>query len=575
MPGKYSHSVVLADYSSRGVIVLPPDQRVKYANSAPQNRGPSAASMRLRGTRSAQTMYRPPTSTREGWNTLTLDRPHPSLSTSTTPTRARVNVSIDDDQESFRPLRYSGYYDQMPHSTPAVNVVTVSPPPPLPQPRSAYERQQLRNDTRTFPVPNTLSSSNQASGSGAKQKFLTPEEQLIHPAMRNSNSNVSLRKDAVASRQSPYLKYDNRESNRSSSSETLASFPHPASRKQNMADVDLSSQNKNSKEGIEHVVAGSSANRDRLVKPETWKRLPQLPTQTEKEPQQRKLKEQAKISQKRLEPNRTENTDSNKQERSKHTEVQSQNSKVDDEPNFDGFSDGDQIPASYFEVPKQQPSHVRDSSENFTLPIQRPEPQIDAKLLNQRDDTAAFIPGQGASIRDGRSTPSGTARPSTIGSPNERRSNSSVLSASLLNGYSQGATSSKKETSIDSAHPSSPEQKWGLPEIQEDNGFSPSIFEDNEGEAGKFSLEDFDMLGSIGQISSGKDVSLDNDAASELSAALPPPISRFKDDEDEFNANMMRFFGDGGDVVTKKSSGTFNRWPSAKKSFFSKFRSKS
>lgn len=570
MPGKYSHSVVLADYSSRGVIVLPPDQRIKYANSAPQNRGPSAASMRLRGTRSAQTMYRPPASTLEGWDTLKLDRPHPSLSTSTTPTRARVNVSIDDDQESFQPLRYSGYYDQMPHSTPAVNVVS----PSLTQPRSAYERQQLRNDLRTTQGQNVILSPDQGSSSGLKQKSLTPEEQLVHPAIRSSNSNVSLRKDAFAFPQPPRPRYEDKQSNQNNSPDPLANLSNPASQKQSIAEIASSTQAQSSKEGARRVIASSSTTRDRLVSSESRKRPSQPQTQPEIEVQQRRSKEQTQKPQVQTQSSRIDKVDSAQPQQLTSIKVQGQNSRIDDEPNFDGFSDRDQVPADYFEVPKQQVSHERDLSANFTLPIQKPDPPINAKFPSQQDDTPPAVPPKATSTQNGRETPSRSAALSAVKSPHGHQSNSSVLSANLLNGYSQGASSSRKESLKDSAHPSSPEQKWGLPEIQEDNGFSPSIFEDNEGENGKFSLDDFDMIGSIGQISSGKDVSFDNDAASELSAALPPPISRFKDDEDEFNANMMRLFGDSGEVVTKKSSSTFNRWPSAKKSFFSKFRSK-
>ncbi|KAK5073799.1 hypothetical protein LTR64_007063 [Lithohypha guttulata] len=74
MPGKYSHSVVLADYSTRGLIVLPPDQHDKYLESAPKpQKKPHHEQQR---PRSAQAIYKPPTSTVEGWESLLAEKPN-------------------------------------------------------------------------------------------------------------------------------------------------------------------------------------------------------------------------------------------------------------------------------------------------------------------------------------------------------------------------------------------------------------------------------------------------------------------------------------------------------------------
>jgi len=118
-------------------------------------------------------------------------------------------------------------------------------------------------------------------------------------------------------------------------------------------------------------------------------------------------------------------------------------------------------------------------------------------------------------------------------------------------------------------------QPWRLSEIEEDHNFTPSIFEaeGRHDDSKAFDMEDTKQ--SIGQISSGKDVDFDNDAASDLSAALPPPISRFRDEEDEFNANMAKMFGEGGDSATMNNGNHPIGKIGKKKSFFSKFLTKS
>lgn len=567
MPGKYSHSVVLADYSSRGIIVLPPDQQTRYAKSAPSKRGPAASTQRLRGTRSAQTMYRPPSTTREGWDLPVPDRPHPSLSTNATPVRARINVLTEEDEGDPRPLRYSGYYDQIPHSTPAVNVASQV------DSGSAYERQQFRNGAAASPQQSEdPQAPSQPNPPMPRSAFLTPEEQLIHPAMRNSNSNVSLRKDAIIARQQPFSIADRRESNQTNSSDTLAGHPNPASHEERSTEADRSVQRSNSRETDRRTVASGGANNSTRRTSDNQKSIPEYRNQKRIEPTLRQSSDQA-----RAQSGELGSASSGASRPLKTSQMSSSQPRAEPEPNFDGFSDQDSTPASYFEVPKQVPSHSRDASMNFTLPIQRPDSQSESGSQTRQASVTPTATSYVESARKYRDTSSRTTAASTIDSSRRQQSTSSVSSAGTPNGNTQTALSNKKEATTASPQISYVDQKWGLPEIQEDNGFSPSIFEDREGENHGFRIEDFDMMGSIGQISSGKDVSIDDDAASELSAALPPPISRFKDEEDEFNANMAKLFGEGASQVQPKKSGLgFSRWQSAKpKGFFSKFKSKS
>ena len=122
MPGKYSHSVVLADFSSRGMISLPDEQHVKYINASPQQQNHSASKFRGHSTQPAQAAYRPASIPRQGWDARTSDRPHPSLTTHTTPSRTRVNVPVDTNDTEARLKRLSQVYEQLPQRTPPILV---------------------------------------------------------------------------------------------------------------------------------------------------------------------------------------------------------------------------------------------------------------------------------------------------------------------------------------------------------------------------------------------------------------------------------------------------------------------
>jgi len=246
-----------------------------------------------------------------------------------------------------------------------------------------------------------------------------------------------------------------------------------------------------------------------------------------------------------------------------------------EEPDFDGFTDQEEPPASYFDLPKRTVIHSKRSSHDSTLIIQRPETQEGLKSEEQKGHAPPAALSRASSTRTAdRSIPSRATASSTVASSQAWRSNTPASSVSIPNTYVQ---SSENTASPRKDARASTEKYWRLPEIQEDHGFSPSIFEDREGSNDLLTLQDFAAEKSIGQISSGKKVTV-NDAASELSAALPPPITRFRDDEHEFNSNMAKLYGEGGDHGTsKKGSHTIGRsaMKKEKKGFFSKFRSRS
>lgn len=586
MPGKYSHSVVLADFSSRGVICLPDEQHVKYVSSSPQQQGSPASQLRMRGTRSAQAVYRPASTSTEGWDALTSGLPHPSLNTNATTSRTRVNVPIGVYEAEARPKRYSQVYEQLPRSTPAVNVISQS------EPKTAYERQQrqyVAQADRSVASPTQLKSTVQAKRASA---YLSPSETLAYPAFRELTSNSCLTEEASASRQRRHSTMPR--SGGTSSSETLAASsarPITAAPRESRAAEAQPSSDQNSVEAQSSIHVGATfssngrltpeiwrcstpAERGRLT-PEIWRCVTTPEYETRRAKQEQLLKDQARKEQQRNGSVNAKRSNSNVSRMSRHTQIWDPQSSVLEEPDFDGFTDQEESPAGYFDVPRRAPVHSKNSSHDLTLIIQRPETRDGPVGRDQSSNGASILSSHAPSIRTmDRSTPSTATASSTIASSQDRRSNSSVSSVSIPSGYvpsNKNIASSRKDVRA------SVETSWRLPEIQEDHGFSPSIFEDHQGSNDFLKLDTPDAERSIGQVSSGKDVTF-NDAASELSAALPPPITRFRDEEDEFNANMTKLFGEGSDyAIGNRGSQTIGRSSrkKEKKSFFSFLRSKS
>lgn len=595
MPGRYSHSVVLADYSSRGVISLPDEQRAKYVTSSPQYQESSVAQPRARGTRSAQAVYSSPARSRERRDAPVSDRSQPSLATNVTISRPRVNVPIiDASRETTRQSkRYSQTYEQIPRSAPAVNVINHS------EPKIAYGRNQQHHDVRIG-----QSITYEAAKSDAKARrasaYLSPDTASMYPAFHvsKSNSNSSLREDASVITRRRHSSVPR--SGGTSSSETLApSSGRPtATARQALPVAEAQLSNHSSSKKLQNSIhAATTISSDGRVTPEIWRcpitpehktsnaegrltpeiwRCPATPEhETRKAKQEQLLREQVAKDQQQASPHSVERLSSNESKMSRHTQVLRPQQSVLEEPDFDGFSDLDVPLPAYFDGPKRAASHSRDSSQDSTLIIQRPESRSGREIQARTSEARPVASPQAPSTRTtDPNTPSRTTPSSTIESSQGRRSNSSVSSVSMPNGYVQ---SSKNVASPRKDVRASGEKAWRLPEISENHGFSPSIFEDHEGNNDSTNLDVVDAMKSIGQISSGKDVTFD-DAASELSAALPPPITRFKDDEDEFNANMAKLFGEGGDNAISKGGSHFVGRSTVKKEkrgFFAKLRSKS
>ena len=558
MPGKYSHSVVLADYSTRGLIVLPNEQRDTYQKSAPRPVRTSPQSNRLKGTRSSQTIYEPPSTSVEGWDTVAVPPPDTSLSADTTPIRPRADHSVEDKEDSSRPVRYSRLYNQVPLSSGAVNVVNHA------EAKSAYARQQMRGHS-VAPVPTS--------------KYIV-QKQKPSPAVEPPTATL-LRPPSHAAYRRP--------------------VPDTQQRNSFLASLEQEMQMPNQKrfarprEPDSPAAAGSKADMNGLKKPSQAQNGIQ-----EYDFGKRPLIESREISSSTIRPQaypgnaaaenpsnrQTARTYSSESRTSQNTQIWNP-ATIAQEPNFDGFSDGDLEPSSYFDVPKQLPGHSRDSSNTSALPIQRPDSKDGSRALPNQPKPVA-LSSHTLSTRNDRDTPSRTTGSSIDQSSRGNKSVSSMSSVSIPHGYSHTSVTNKHKSAQDPKHKPAQdpkhkpalEQKWSLPEIREDHGFSPSIFEDKDGsdsDGDKFKLIDISISGGMGQISSGKDVSLD-DAASELSAAMPPPITRFKDEEAEFNANMAKHFGFSNDnLPTASKRATLARRSSATKKsggFFSKFRSK-
>lgn len=562
MPGKYSHSVVLADYSSRGIIVLPPEQHSKYVESLPVQPTPPVSQLRLRGTRSAHAVYLHQ-GVQKSDRPSPVDQRHPTSGNPPVPPKDRADATVDRQNKNgdYQPMRYSRYYEQMPKSSPVINLAVQASEPEL---RTAYQRQQYANAKFELVPPYS-----RPVVQGKGQRTI-PEEGLRRSIVRDSNSHMSLRKDADAA------------------VPTTVSQPHAAKEAPSVSQYS-SDARAASKSQISQTLSPSDRSRSHV--PAVRQSVDLNPTalsqdrSNAKSPSIEDRSQPSKANQassgyfsNRSASSESRNTLQTKPHESKHPQVQSPRTPILLEPDFDGFLDA--TPSDDVDEQNEAPVHSRDSSMNSMLPIQRPDSSTRSSSRGQHSTSTATTLQNVASAQNiDRNSPSRTTESSVKTSTRAHRSNSSISSVSISNTHSYLSPSKHSFEVPKKINESSPAgQSWRLPEISEDHGFSPSIFEDKEGETDKMRSDEFDSGTIMGQISSGKDVTFDNsDAMSELSAALPPPITRFRDEEDEFNANMTRLFGDGGDyAITKKGSHTIGRSATKKtKGFFSKFRSKS
>lgn len=560
MPGKYSHSVILADYSSRGIISLPPDQYSKYLESAPLTQKASVSQLRVRGTQSALGLHHDPPGRSPGWSsrsdqrTVTSGRPP-------APPKDQLDVIVDaNDTNEFQPMRYSRYYEQMPKSSPEIGVATHA----AQSASSTTYQRQLHPNSNIESMPSQPKSADQTSHG---RQIPKEKPRRDGSAVRDAKANDSARKASATT-------------GRSSSNQALsvgvnnghlkASTSPRLSDKPSSSNADLSTPATPRKP---HSAGGNSASQ---MQPSV--------KSTSNEDRSRQSKGKQISSEHTSNNTKPAGSRTDQKDATLHvnmTPVRSPRSPILDEPDFDGFSDMDPAPSGYFDYRKKPFEHSRSSSLSSPLPIQRPDSSDrPASRGQQSNRTEMATPKATAIIQNGDAdSPSQTTESSMKTSTKARTSDSSASSVSVSNGHPiPGVPRHSFEGARKHNQVSKTDQPWRLPEISEDHGFSPSIFEDKEGQLGRIDLEGSDSRPTIGHISSGKDISFDNsDAVSELSAALPPPITRFRDEEDEFNANMAKLFGEGGDyAVNKKGTHSIGRSATKKtKGFFSKFRSRS
>ncbi|KAK5104215.1 hypothetical protein LTS08_002102 [Lithohypha guttulata] len=594
MPGKYSHSVVLADYSTRGLIVLPPDQHDKYLESAPKpQKKPHHEQQR---PRSAQAIYKPPTSTVEGWESLLAEKPNVSLSTDTTPLRVQANISTGHHETRPQASRDLRYYERLSYSSPAVNVVRP------PETKTAYQRQQQRVGAASQ-VHDRQRAYNDITVPEAKSQRSNPAARLLGSALWEAKPNAILREPTkLLKKQRPQSAVPVSHKFMVDQSRVVVSSKEVVRAKtrnsfvgdenqlasltdQNQATDTVAEIKRNRGEGTltpdiwrcPLPDSQDASNGSGRTTPEIWRCEGKPSTNLKTKPAPVKALQISKIASTHIQPTEISRVSSAESKGSQDTRIWAP-CPILEEPNFDGFLDTEVTPPSdYFEVPKVFLGHRRDSSTNLILPIQRPESREGPRAQTRSGSPITVHSLAGSPPARNRNTPSMTTASSATASTWGVRTDSSASSFSASNGYSQSSTSRKRDGARSPVGSSAFDHKLYLPEIHEDRGFSPSIFEDREGERGA-SRTEFDLEGSIGQIASGKDMVFDNDTASEFSAALPPPISRFKDEEDEFNANMAKLFGESGDYMAmQKGDQGYRRQsllPKKSKGLFSMFRSK-
>ena len=542
MPSKYSHSVVLADYSSRGVIFLPPDQRQTYKEHAPQ---PQRKLPRMRSSHTVGYVRRRDPE----WDSPPPTKPYQSLSTSATPTRQYRTIPEIEDEYGNRQNRLSIHHGQFPHSTPVINVIQQSEP-------SAYQKQQQRQLGRRTPEPLTDRTS-------VGDALLSPKEETVHPKIRNLGSSQPPRSDSkvfVPTNETSLSRVDR---------SNLTTLATPVTKPLPKVDERRSMARVNEPEQ-----PNMASTTSRMVEsPENRAAVVSVLQSADPSKSTKQITSASTISQ--IVTNTNDNRKlnralSNESKHSQDTAIWNPHPSAPLEPNFDGFADSLEEMGDYFGPPKQISTHSRDSSGGWNLPIQLPDSPGRVKAGNQH--SGLNVTATTYKMSD-QNTASSTKTSPTTNFSFDRGASSSISSVGSPNRTAQ--TASKKLETVNASHRSHDLPKTReLPKIFEDLNLSPSIFEDQEGGTNRLNLDFPDFGTQIGQISSGKDVSFnDDDAASELSAAMPPPISRFKDDEDEFAANMAKLFGTSNAATVKSGSKSVGR-SAGKKGFFSKFRSK-
>lgn len=599
MPGKYSHSVVLAGYSTRGLIVLPPDQNDKYRESLRKVER-KAEALKPR-SRSAQAAYRPPVSTTEGWDDLIASRSHLSVSgAQSRPSPVGLAESPNAAKDGKQSQRVSQHYHHPSHSSPAVNDYASL------EPMTAYQRQQQRSsaaytrpDRHLRPISAHIQPTVYSDGPDAHSLSFSAITVPMEHADRFAQIDVDLPSERSFVPMQQAVKVDkvigapksaySENSNFPSNSHEVARVDQVHKARTHIAkQIDKAEDEDSKRKQIETRTTpdvlrtsrtyasgdGAIQNPKRATRTSMFAKLIG-PSQIiaghgQTGVHNAELESVLQQAAQNFVPNKNESvtrTLSSDSKDSRKTRIWKPDA-ILLEPDFDGFTDydPDPEPVSYFEVPKQVPVHSRDSSANSVLPIQRPESS--GSVSNGNDSTPR------GSSQQARSASSRLA----TASDDSHKWNTSVSSVGAQGDYAHISNNVKGESAKSPTRGSVLDAKWNLPEIREDHGFSPSIFEDKEGPSSEFG-PDFasDFARSIGQVSSGKDVILEDDTVSELGAAAPPPINRFKDEEAEFNANMTRLFGQGGEYASTKKGVTSNPHVSQsrkQKGFFARFRSK-
>lgn len=517
MPGKYSHSLVIADYSTRGLISLPEDQRDHYLNtSARYNGARSVSEARLRGTQSAQGhRYRSPSLTSD---VPAVGRSMGNATLHSLPAdkqnRNRFENSVDKQSNRASQLYTLGGRSepQLPIAGGASRYATDIPLPQIPQGmlksfqalESAYERQNRRNAGSG--VPDSGATAQDLNNRFPNSHVTAPPVQLIN----SSSSEIApVAQTQIHKTTNSFVK---------DGPTSAMSVSEWSERIQSRIDVKQQNQPLRAGEGSSTLL-NTAKHPSKSLSSQHGRQAAVNNSVSQSGKQVRK--------QQPLEPDHS-----------------------------DGLKvhgpDGSKVSMDYTQRDRQQ----------ARLPQPRLEP------LSTRD------------VRSGDSLHSQGANDAVNTTETSRRLRSNSSLSSTISNVPESPTAIPRKTLSPKKAAFSPiEPAWRLPEIQEDHDFAHSMFEDNP----MLSVREKAMLSSIpesnviGQSSSGRDVSFeDDDAASEMSAALPPPISRFRDEEAEFQANMAKFFG--GDIGISASKAlpqgvTSNTKKS--KGFFSRFRSKS
>lgn len=510
MPGKYSHGVVLADYSTRGIISLNEEQRKEYAAFAPKPRSQSRAATGLgvKGVRAAQAgNYRPSTASgtqQSGSRRLVIKE-------------SSLSLSARSPARNHRPLISAKTFEPPLAVQPPPRII----PPPPPSQR-VVQSPELTSADEVIPPPD--------SNRPPRKRFSRSYESLRRYA-RELQERTTVPTEGI---------HPTRRPDKSSRASPDGTEPPPY---------------------VKHV------------KPET----PPPPISPQPQP----------------EPSRPLSATT----LTARVHALPVIRPYSGEPNFDDFvnalddfdsdrGDATSSTSPSYENGTSQRTPTRDNFEHDTfLEMALPSKSRPRKISHERD-----VPS--------RATATTSTSTNSVAESQPARTNSSVSSLHSLNNPASAAataaqppTSSKPIASSDTTTNSlinsatkkaalSPRARspvahvdppWLLPRIKEDDkDFTPSIFEDRE----RIDFDDHDRnsiavsTGKVGQISSSTTTTMTTTTrnarpdserkqsrgrnSSDTSAAFPPPITRFKDDEAEFNANMTKMFGEG--VVGGSSS---------------------